>query len=142
MGSQWAGFSGKWYEQKTGKAPPARKAKVITADTGEDLFVQLCPALGLPVPVPEYVFHPDRLWRMDYAWPDHKVFLEVEGGAYTGGRHTRGPGFVEDMRKYNAACELGWRQLRAIPQWLPGGRSMAIDGDLLRQLRTQLCLTV
>lgn len=30
--------------------------------------------------VREHRFHPTRRWRFDFAWPDEKVALEVEGG--------------------------------------------------------------
>ena len=63
-------------------------------------------AAGLPEPVREFKFHPTRRWRFDFAWPDHKVAAEVEGGTWTGGRHTRGSGFEKDCHKYNAAAGL------------------------------------
>ena len=44
------------------------------------------------------------------------VALEVEGGAYTNGRHTRGAGFVADMTKYNEATANGWLVLRCVPK--------------------------
>lgn len=78
-------------------------------------FPLLCAAHGLPAPVAEHRFHATRRWRFDYAWPDHKLALEVEGGAWTGGRHTRGAGFVKDIEKYNAATLAGWRVLRTTP---------------------------
>jgi len=65
--------------------------------------------------VQEYMFHPERRWRFDYAWPENKVAMEVEGGAWVRGRHTRGAGFVKDMEKYNAAASLGWRVFRFTP---------------------------
>lgn len=71
---------------------------------------------GLPVPEPEYRFHPDRKWRFDYAWPDKMIALEVEGGVWSKGRHTRPSGFIGDMEKYNAAAVLGWRVIRCQPQ--------------------------
>lgn len=73
-------------------------------------------AAGLPAPVREHRFHPVRRWRFDYAWPDLRVALEVEGGVWTGGRHTRGAGFLGDMDKYNAAAGLGWLVLRCTPR--------------------------
>ena len=68
--------------------------------------------------VKEYQFHPSRKWRFDYAIPELKIAIEVEGGAWTQGRHTRGEGFIEDMNKYNAAVILGWRLIRVTPNQL------------------------
>ncbi len=81
-------------------------------------FPLLCKAHGLPEPVAEHRFHPTRRWRFDYAWPDHRVALEVEGGIWSGGRHTRGAGYLGDLEKYNAATLLGWRVLRTTPRSL------------------------
>ena len=64
---------------------------------------------------PEYKFCKTRKWRFDYANFDLKVAIEIEGGAYTNGRHTRGKGFINDMEKYNMAVELGWVVLRYTP---------------------------
>jgi len=76
---------------------------------------------GLPRPELEYKFHPTRKWRFDYAWPDKKIAVEIEGGVWTRGRHTRGSGFVEDMEKYNMAGKLGWRIFRFVPSELRNG---------------------
>jgi hypothetical protein len=66
-------------------------------------------------PEPEYKFHPTRRWKFDFCFPNHMVAVEIEGGAWTNGRHTRGKGFIGDMEKYNAATELGWKILRYTP---------------------------
>ena len=66
--------------------------------------------------VREYKFHDKRRWKFDYAIPTHKVAIEVEGGVWIQGRHTRGSGFVKDMEKYNEATALGWRILRCEPK--------------------------
>lgn len=81
-----------------------------------NLTAQIFTASGLPAPIAEFRFHPVRKWRFDYAWPDHMVALEVEGGIWTRGRHTRGAGFAKDIEKYNAAAVLGWRVLRCEPK--------------------------
>jgi hypothetical protein len=75
-------------------------------------------SFGLPEPVAEHKFHNERKWRFDYAWPDKKVALEVEGGIWCGGRHVSPQGFIKDMDKYNAAAVLGWRILRTQPKKL------------------------
>ena len=78
-------------------------------------FQLILKSLGLPAPVTEHRFHAERKWRFDFAWPDLKVALEVEGGIWTGGRHTRGAGFLKDMDKYSEAAILGWCILRVTP---------------------------
>lgn len=83
-------------------------------------------ATGLPAPEPEYRFAPPRRWRFDYAWPDAKVALEVEGGVWIRGRHTRGSGFLKDMEKYNAAAVRGWRVLRCTPTQLPAPATLTL----------------
>lgn len=70
---------------------------------------------GLPKAEKEWRFHPERKWRFDYAWPDKKIAVEVEGGVWSGGRHTRGAGFIKDMEKYNTATVMGWKILRCQP---------------------------
>lgn len=77
-----------------------------------DMFVRL----GLPVPVVEFQFHHERDWRFDYAWPEHKIALECEGGVRSGGRHVQAEGFLGDMKKYNEAALLGWRVFRVTPK--------------------------
>ncbi|WP_018674859.1 helix-turn-helix domain-containing protein [Riemerella columbina] len=79
------------------------------------LFPKLClEAIGIE-PVKELKFHPTRRWRFDFAFVNEKLAIEVEGGVWTGGRHTRGDGFLKDMEKYNEAARLGWRLLRTTP---------------------------
>jgi hypothetical protein len=58
-----------------------------------DTFAAVIAAAGLPAPVREHRFAPPRRWRFEYAWPAHRLALEVEGGTWTGGRHVRGRGY-------------------------------------------------
>lgn len=83
-----------------------------------DLFTVACPKMGLPEPTPEYKFHQERKWRIDYYFEANgrKVGLEVEGGIWTSGRHTRGAGFAGDMEKYNTAGEMGIMIVRVVPK--------------------------
>ncbi len=82
------------------------------------LFFAMLEQNGLPLPEPEYRFAPPRRWRFDYAWPVQRLALEVEGGVWTKGRHTRGAGFLRDVEKYNAAAVDFWRVLRTTPDKL------------------------
>ncbi len=79
----------------------------------EDLLLAQIKQDGvLKVQVREFQFHPDRRWRFDFAFVDEKIAVEVEGGIWNGGRHTRGAGFESDCVKYNEAALAGWRVLR------------------------------
>lgn len=83
-----------------------------------DFFEPLLKQKGLPMPVREYAFHPYRKWRIDFAWPEQKLGLEVDGAVFTQGRHTRGTGWLKDTEKLNSAASLGWRMLRCTPKGL------------------------
>lgn len=98
----------------------------------EAVFFALLKRAKLPRPVPEYVFAKPRKWRLDYAWPAERVALEVEGGVWTRGRHTRPTGFLRDMEKYNRLACLGWRLLRVTPQHLATLETI----DMLREALT------
>lgn len=106
------------------KKPTKARAKARADAAINGAFAQFVAAHGLPAPIPEYRFHPTRRWRFDYAWPDCKFAMEVEGGVYVGGRHSRGFGFEKDLEKYEAALELGWIVYRVLPRWLTRQRTM------------------
>ena len=77
-----------------------------------------CEAFGIREPEAEYQFAKPRKWRFDFCWPESLVALEIEGGVFTMGRHTRGVGFMRDLEKYNTAASLGWAVFRVTPAQL------------------------
>lgn len=81
-------------------------------------------AAGLPAPMREYQFHPGRRWRFDFCWPELLLACEVEGGIWSGGRHTRGKGFVADCDKYNHAALRGWYVLRVTGDMIKQGKAL------------------
>lgn len=85
----------------------------------------ICQAHSLPLPMAEYRFC-QRLWRFDWAWLDRWLALEIEGGVWTQGRHTRGAGVLSDMAKYNEAALLGWTVIRGTPQDVQTGSIVAL----------------
>ena len=94
----------------------------------EDLLHLLIVKEGLPNPQREYRFHPTRRWRFDFAWPEHKLAVEVEGGLWIRGRHNRAKGYESDLQKYNEATLLGWRLLRFSPDMVEQGEAI----DMIR----------
>lgn len=90
--------------RQTAAKPPMRDVFTVICKT--DLKVEC---------VKEFKFHPVRKWRFDYAVPEYKIALEVEGGVWTGGRHISPKGFLGDIEKYNTATLMGWRVFRTTP---------------------------
>jgi len=82
----------------------------------EEEFAWYCKAFKLPKNEREYRFHPLRRWRFDFAWPKKKVAVELEGGIWIRGGHTRGKGFLKDCEKYNTATFMGWKIIRLTPE--------------------------
>lgn len=84
----------------------------------------------------EYPFHPTRKWRFDFVLigvngeRGRLIAIEIEGGAWTQGRHTRGKGFEADIRKYNEAAKLGWAVIRFTPGMIQRGESKAFLAEL------------
>lgn len=86
-------------------------------------------AVGLPPPQREYRFAPPRRFRFDFCWPDRMLAVEVEGGTWTKGRHTRPQGFANDCAKYNLATLNGWQVLRFTRDHIKSGEAL----DLIEQ---------
>lgn len=99
----------------------------------EVLFAHQLRACGLTEGMEqEYRFHPKRRWRFDFAWPEKRIAVEVEGGTWTGGRHTRGAGFEADCEKYMEALLAGWRVLRVTAGLVRDGRAVNATEALLK----------
>ena len=64
--------------------------------------------LGGPLLTPEHAFAPPRKWAFDRCHVDARIAIEIDGGTWSGGRHTRGAGYRDDCIKLNKAASLGW----------------------------------
>ncbi len=77
-----------------------------------------------------------RKWRADFVVRQIRIILgshpptpmiipplliEIDGGAYSGGRHVRGAGYAADIEKFNAAVLLGYRVLHFLPEQVESG---------------------
>jgi very-short-patch-repair endonuclease len=117
--------------------PPAEgenpwHTKVTSCPSVPELtFWRLIEHAGLPAPEREFRFHPIRRWRFDYAFLGPKLAVEIEGGTWQGGRHSRGAGYEADAEKQNTALGMGWRLVRYTPGMLKDGEAVV---ELIRKL--------
>lgn len=103
--------------QKTPKAP----------SQGEQLMAAQLRAENIAF-VTEFKFCDSRRWRSDFHLTGTKILIEVEGGTWSGGRHTRGKGYEQDCEKYNWAAANGWTVLRYTTGQVKSG--LALQGVL------------
>lgn len=82
--------------------------------------------------IAEYRFHQTRRWRFDFANPELMLAIEVEGGTWNGGRHTRGGGFEKDCEKYNEAMALGWNVARFTTGMVKSGKAFDTIEKLIK----------
>ena len=87
----------------------------------ERAFDTYAKSLGLPKAEKQFRFS-ERRYRLDRCYIDEKLGIELDGGVYSGGGHTRGKGYESNREKDNLAIELGWvvlhyttNQLRSNP---------------------------
>lgn len=74
-----------------------------------------------------------KRYRLDFAHPDTKVGIEIQGGVYNRGRHVTGSGYERDCRKYNLAYTSNWTIFLLTAQ-------MAKDATWLALIASHICL--
>ncbi|MDH2535701.1 DUF559 domain-containing protein [Acinetobacter baumannii] len=103
---------------KTKRRASVKKERVVSE--GEATLVQHLKTHKISFEQ-EYKFHPTRKWRADFLITGTKILIEVEGGIWNGGRHTRGKGYLGDMEKYNSAAMIGFTVLRFSTEQVKAG---------------------
>lgn len=94
------------------QSEPLPTSLKIISEHEESLFSYIL-LHGIEKPMRQYRFMEDRQYPFDFAWPQYKLAVEIDGGEYMErGGHTWGKGFVRDREKQNAAVLLGWHILR------------------------------
>ena len=97
---------------------------------GEETFLLHCRAHGLD-PQREVELIPDRKFRFDFYFPEKDIAVEIEGGTWIQGRHSRGPGYQRDLAKYNAAALMGILVFRFTT-------GMVVSGEAIDTIRAAL----
>lgn len=85
------------------------------------LVCALCRREGWPEPVAERKMIPGRKFSCDLVWPTQLIVVEVNGGAFIGGRHSRGIGQVKDWEKLNLLALQGLCVLQVTPRQVSNG---------------------
>lgn len=83
----------------------------------------------------EFKFHPQRKWQADFRIDDMPILVEVEGGVFSNGRHTRGEGYTKDCEKYSAAAVNGWFVIRGTTEQIKEGLVIQWIEKLIERLR-------
>ncbi len=107
-----------------------RKAKqTITAETWT--------RFGLPRPEVEVRVCEDRMWRVDFLWecgcaigcvdrPPVRLSVEVHGGTWVGGGHSRGVRQASDFAKGHRCTLNGWHRMEFTPRQVTSGYAPAV----------------
>ena len=97
----------------------------------EETFALQIRGMKLLPPEREYTFASGGRWRFDFAWPDLRVAVEIEGGVWTNGGHNRGAAYVKNLEKYNTATLMGWRLFRFHEGTVYDGTAVAFVAPLI-----------
>lgn len=98
--------------------------KKLVKTPAEDLLLHQIQEAEIVPPIREYKFLEDRRFRFDFAYPQFKFAIEVEGGVFTGGRHINPMGFTKDCEKYALALVNGWGVLRVTSGQVRSGEAI------------------
>lgn len=99
---------------------------------GEETLMQHIRADKLPEPEREYEFHPERKWRFDFAWPELRIAVEVDG-MHPSGRHNTPQGIANDNDKRNEAQIMGWLVLAFTAKQVTSGQGIDTLTKILEQ---------
>ncbi len=112
--------------------PMLRKAvKPREKSPGEETMAQHLIAYKIPFER-EVMFYSQRKWRFDFLLTGTQIAIEVEGGIWTKGGHTRGKHFEEDCLKYNTAAALGFKVFRFSTGMVKSGKAI----DFLKRIKS------
>ena len=102
------------------KKKPVDRSQVKPSSL-EAEFCEILARHGVPAGQREYEFDG---WFFDFAWPDHLVAVEIDGGMYGHSSHLTAEGHQNDCNKANAAAAAGWHVLRLTADLMRSAHSL------------------
>lgn len=107
-----------------------RMARVKHNTRFEELLAFQIKSLGLPTPERQYRFAKGmkRQFESDFAWPELKLLVEVEGGIWKrgGGAHSHPLDVERDIERRQYAVLLGFFVLPVITDEVTSGKAIAV----------------
>jgi very-short-patch-repair endonuclease len=100
-----------------------------TDTTGESQLLQLIRAGGLPEPTPQHHvdISPTKSFKLDFAWPEAKVYCEFDPYKWHGARDK----YMRDSKRRLQLAEAGWSGVPVTDDELDSGARLATQ--ILRQ---------
>jgi very-short-patch-repair endonuclease len=72
----------------------------------------------------EFQIVPDRRYRADFFFIRARLIVEVDGGGWVNGRHSRGYGIENDAEKSALIARMPARLMRVTPKQIKDGRAL------------------
>jgi len=78
-----------------------------------------------PVYERQFRIHPERRFMADFYFPAARLVVEVDGGGWVNGRHSRGKGIESDAQKSWYIALMPARLMRVTPAQIKDGTALA-----------------
>lgn len=98
-----------------------RESKKKAPSAGEAILCRHLDALKIEYEQ-EFKFHPERKWRADFRIEGYPILVEVEGGVFINGGHSRGKAYTNNCEKYSHMAIDGWLLIRATTDQVKSGQ--------------------
>lgn len=92
----------------------------------EHLFYLSLIASHLPKPALQFKAVEGRDYAWDFAWPEHGLLVELNGGTWIAGGHSTGAGQRRDSIKQNLAALHGFKTMAITTDMIRDGTALAM----------------
>lgn len=108
---------------------PLARAEAESPMESESRLRMIDGEIPMPVLQFEIIDRDGQLWRVDFAWPNHRVCAEYDGFTF----HSTPEALAHDRQKREALAEMGWQVISIVADDVRRN-----PGPLLRRLRHHL----
>ena len=112
---------------------PRTREKKKTVSVGEAILCNHLDALKIEYEQ-EFKFHAVRKWRADFRLIKYPVLIEVEGGVFVNGGHSRGKAYTNNCEKYSAMAIDGWFVIRATTDQVKSGECVKWIEEIIKNI--------